>query len=123
MAHKKGPEKETEDPFNWQEKYLGHSFLLESRHGENIGPNITKNTATHELLNHGDVFDYSKVNYQGSHVKVEIICPVHGSFFQTPASHKHGRFCRHCSFELNAQGSRIGIEEFVQRAIKIHGTK
>lgn len=58
MAHKKGPEKETEDPFNWQEKYLGHSFLLESRHGENTGPNITKNTATHELLNHGDVFDY-----------------------------------------------------------------
>ena len=72
---------------------------------------------------HGDVLDYSKVNYQGSHVKVEIICPIHGSFFQTPAAHKSGAYCRHCSFELNAQGTRIGIEEFIRRAKKIHGEK
>lgn len=72
---------------------------------------------------HGNVFDYSKVNYLGSHVKIEIICSIHGSFFQTPASHKSGRYCRDCSFEKNAQGLRIGTEEFVERAIKIHGTK
>ncbi|MDC3317033.1 hypothetical protein OAV29_02185, partial [Candidatus Poseidoniaceae archaeon] len=72
---------------------------------------------------HGDVLDYSKVDYQGSHVKVEIICSIHGSFFQTPAAHKNGAFCRHCSFELNSQGTRIGVEEFIRRAEKIHGEK
>ena len=36
---------------------------------------------------HGDLYDYSKVEYVTSHEKVEIGCLVHGSFFQTPASH------------------------------------
>lgn len=36
---------------------------------------------------HGDKYDYSKVNYQGSHVKVCIICPEHGEFWQTPHDH------------------------------------
>lgn len=36
---------------------------------------------------HGNVYDYSKVQYEHSKKKVEIICPIHGSFFQTPHSH------------------------------------
>lgn len=36
---------------------------------------------------HGNKYDYSKVDYKRSDEKVEIICPVHGSFFQTPHSH------------------------------------
>ena len=72
---------------------------------------------------HGDALDYSNVDYRGSHVKVEIICPIHGPFYQTPASHKSGNYCRHCSFEMNAKGTRIGIEEFISRARKIHEDK
>ena len=29
---------------------------------------------------HGNKYDYSKVEYKGCHVEVEIICPKHGSF-------------------------------------------
>ena len=29
---------------------------------------------------HGEVYDYSKVDYRGGHEKVEIVCQVHGSF-------------------------------------------
>lgn len=36
---------------------------------------------------HGDKYDYSKVNYTGSHNKVEIICKQHESFFQKPNGH------------------------------------
>ena len=30
-------------------------------------------------------------------VKVQIICPEHGSFFQTPFNHKQGQGCPQCS--------------------------
>lgn len=72
---------------------------------------------------HNFEYDYSKSNYVSSHKKVEIICKVHGSFFQTPASHKFGSKCPKCSWENNAKKSRIGLEEFVNRANKIHGGK
>jgi len=39
------------------------------------------------------MYDYSKVNYSGYTNKVEIICPVHGSFFQTPREHLSGAGC------------------------------
>lgn len=36
---------------------------------------------------HGDKYDYSKVEYVNSVTDVEIICPIHGSFFQKPHVH------------------------------------
>ena len=36
---------------------------------------------------HGDKYDYSKVNYVNSLIKVCIICPEHGEFWQTPNCH------------------------------------
>ncbi len=36
---------------------------------------------------HGDLYDYSKVNYKNSTTKVEIQCKLHGSFFQHGQSH------------------------------------
>lgn len=36
---------------------------------------------------HGDKYDYTYVVYQRRDVPVEIVCPVHGSFMQTPHSH------------------------------------
>lgn len=34
-------------------------------------------------LVHGNVYDYSHVNYINSQIKVCIICPEHGEFWQT----------------------------------------
>lgn len=36
---------------------------------------------------HGNAYDYSKVVYRGSKTKVEIVCPIHGSFFSKPEWH------------------------------------
>ena len=36
---------------------------------------------------HGDRYDYTKVQYKSSHEKVEIGCPEHGSFWQSPINH------------------------------------
>lgn len=47
---------------------------------------------------HGDKFDYSKVIYKGGPIKVEIICPKHGSFWQAPKTHVHtGNGCWKCA--------------------------
>lgn len=46
---------------------------------------------------HGDKYDYSRVNYINNHTKVEIICPKHGSFWQTPNDHLDGKGCNKCN--------------------------
>lgn len=46
---------------------------------------------------HGDIYDYSKVRYIRSAIKVEIICPTHGSFHQTPNAHLTGSACARCN--------------------------
>lgn len=46
---------------------------------------------------HGNKYDYSKVEYKGSKNKVEIICPNHGIFLQTPNNHLKGTECPSCN--------------------------
>jgi len=49
---------------------------------------------------HGNKYDYSKVDYKGDKIKVCIICPKHGEFWQTPHNHLHVRMgsgCPKCS--------------------------
>lgn len=48
-------------------------------------------------LIHGDLpYGYDKVEYTNNLTKVEIVCPEHGSFWQTPANHLTGYGCRLC---------------------------
>lgn len=46
---------------------------------------------------HNNGYDYSKVNYTGSNVKVDILCKKHGLFSQTPSSHVRGHGCKDCA--------------------------
>ena len=49
---------------------------------------------------HGEKYNYSKVEYNGTHVKICIICPKHGEFWQTPHNHLIGRGgCVKCQHE------------------------
>lgn len=45
---------------------------------------------------HGKTYDYSDVVYVNSGQNVEIGCPKHGSFWQTPDNHYAGRGCPIC---------------------------
>lgn len=45
---------------------------------------------------HGDVYDYSKVNYYNKNTNVTIICKKHGEFQQIPAVHLIGCGCPKC---------------------------
>lgn len=67
---------------------------------------------------HGNEYDYSKSIYINKRTKVEIICPIHGSFFQTPYEHKKGSGCPKCS-----KTCELTTEEFVKRVKEVHGNK
>ena len=55
---------------------------------------ITFIEKANEIHNHK--YDYSKVEYINANTKVCIICPEHGEFWQTPASHLCKRGCPKC---------------------------
>ncbi len=52
---------------------------------------------------HGNKYDYSKVEYKNSSMKVCIICPIHGAFEQWPKNHMNGQGCPSCN---ESQGER-----------------
>lgn len=73
------------------------------------------------IKKHGDRYNYSKVNFKKMHNKVVIICPEHGEFLQTPSKHLSGQGCPVCAKLKNGENKRLSREEFLNRAIKIHG--
>ena len=70
---------------------------------------------------HGYKYDYTKVNYEKSQIKVEIICPTHGSFFQIPNSHLSGSGCIKCGNINKSESQKHTIEEFIDSAKQMHG--
>jgi hypothetical protein len=58
---------------------------------------------------YGDKYDYSLVDYKGSKIDVDIICPIHGVFRQQPNNHLCGSECPKCS-----NGSSLPENEIVE---------
>ena len=64
-------------------------------------------------------YDYSKVNYINSTTKIEIICTLHGSFFQRPNDHLHGIGCKKCGEIKRNKSITSDTEKFVLKASNI----
>ncbi len=62
---------------------------------------------------HGDLYDYSQVNYKTNKIKVIIICKIHDKFEQAPSDHLKGNKCSSCR--------HITTEQFIDDARKVHG--
>lgn len=69
---------------------------------------------------HGDIYNYSKVNYVNQRTKVIIICPEHGEFEQTPQTHIKGCGCPKCTSTRNGIKKRLTLENFINKANYIH---
>jgi len=87
---------------------------------------MTKRLTSEEFIirsrkNHGLKYDYSKVIYVNGKSKVEIICPVHGVFFQRPHNHSIGEGCPSCKQDYMKKLLSMSIDEFIQKAKKSHG--
>jgi very-short-patch-repair endonuclease len=64
---------------------------------------------------HGDIYDYSKVNYINLDTKVNILCKEHGEFKQIPEHHMKGHGCPFCS-----KMGRKTTEQYIEIAKKVH---
>jgi hypothetical protein len=72
---------------------------------------------------HGDMYDYSLVNYVAYNQKVDIICKKHGVFQQKPTDHKDkGRGCQKCGME-KAQFNKFNTKMFIDKCKIIFNDK
>lgn len=67
---------------------------------------------------HGDIYNYSKVEYINSSTKVCIICSKHGEFWQTPRRHLSGDRCPGCF-----KSEKKTTEQFIDESRVVHGNK
>jgi hypothetical protein len=74
---------------------------------------------------HGRRYDYSRVRYNTSEIKIDIVCKQHGPFPQTPDNHlwrKSG--CPICAKEKRGKERRERFgKTFIERAKTVHGDK
>lgn len=72
---------------------------------------------------HGSFYDYSKVNYVKTDVKVTIICPEHGEFKQKPCHHLRGAGCPLCGKNKVSIKNSNTLDSFIEESKKIHNNK
>lgn len=72
---------------------------------------------------HGDLYDYSKVDFVNTSKKVEIICKYHGSFSQLTSDHRKGIGCGKCAREKNGKNKRYTLDQFLTKSRELHGDK
>lgn len=69
----------------------------------------------------GNKYDYTLVEYNGSNIKVKIICPEHGTFEQTPHHHLRGSGCPICALKTKSEKQSMTLDNFVNKSKNIHG--
>ena len=62
---------------------------------------------------HKHKYDYSKVEYINRIVKICIICPEHGEFWQSPYSHLIGHGCNKCGHKITNGKQTYTFDEFM----------
>lgn len=67
---------------------------------------------------HNRRYDYSKVEWNGASRKVQIICPVHGEFWQIAKNHMQGNGCPQCFAT-----PKSSTEAFIKKARAIYGDR
>lgn len=64
---------------------------------------------------HNNLYDYSKVLYIKRLNHIEVVCRIHGSFFQLPKNHIKGQGCPKCATE----NMGYGRNDFIKQAKNI----
>lgn len=85
---------------------------------------MSKRKTTSEFINeaisvHGNLYSYEHVNYINGTTKVNIVCPKHGMFMQSPVCHVAQKSkCPECGGKKKKTS-----ESFTNEAIAVHGNK
>lgn len=71
---------------------------------------------------HGDIYDYSRIKELPLYKeKVEIVCKIHGAFWQQAGNHKQGKGCFECGKLKFSQAKTLDTKTFIKRAKQVHG--
>ena len=70
---------------------------------------------------HGDLYDYSKVDYQSGKKKVLIIDPEYGEFWQAAGNHLTGQGNPKRGKLRGGKTRKKTTEQFIKEATKVHG--
>lgn len=65
-------------------------------------------------------YDYSKSVVVDSTTKIEIICSIHGSFYQSPSKHLAGQHCPRCARITSANKQKMTLQEFIDKSNVVH---
>ncbi len=76
------------------------------------------------ISTHGLKYDYSKATYVNAKTPLTVICNAHGEFNTIPNNHVSGKSgCPKCGIETQGLNSRLTQNEFLEKAILVHGLK
>ena len=108
-------------PMHGEFEQIGINHILGQGCPKCAGRGLNNNEIIEKFISiHGNTYDYSKVEYNGMHKKVCIICPEHGEFYQTPSKHILGQRCRKCGYNENGINRRMTQEEFIEKSNCVH---
>lgn len=72
---------------------------------------------------HGDRYQYGDIDYDDLDCKVSIGCLEHGLFKQSLRNHMEGKGCPLCGMEVTHNNRRLTTEDFIAKAIEVHGNR
>lgn len=72
---------------------------------------------------HGDRYQYNVRTYQSATAKMTIICPLHGSFRQSPFNHLKGHRCNKCASQIAGDKNALSESQVMERLARIHGQR
>lgn len=70
-------------------------------------------------LIHKDKYNYRLVKYVTSNTKIDIICPIHGVFSQTPNNHLRDRGCNLCRFSNSTSKVETELILFLENLLNV----
>lgn len=87
-----------------------------------MGAKVTKEEfITKAIAKHASAYTYDCVDYLGSSIPVQITCPSHGDFMQSPSNHLSGKGCRKCASQAAGDRYRKSGHRFIEQARSVHG--
>ena len=72
---------------------------------------------------HKRKYTYNLGMYTTNRVPIEITCPTHGTFTQTPSNHLKGHGCRECQYSHMGGLFRKPLEVFIEESSIVHNNK
>jgi hypothetical protein len=72
---------------------------------------------------HKGKYTYEHAVYVNNHTHIQITCPKHGIFKQTPNNHLSGQGCPKCKYEEQSAKARKDFDNVISTFKKVHNNK